>query len=71
MVKIWVRNINTDDINEVGSLNFGSDDWQNAYSEMINRGYKFQIGFPVGSPPRDYKKYNGFIWSKRDYHSHI
>ena len=50
MDKIWVRNITTDDINKVGSLNFGGDEWQNAYSEMIKRGYKFQIGRAKENP---------------------
>ena len=49
MEKIWVRNINTNDINKVGSLNFGADCWQDAYSEMIERGYSFQIGNPKGN----------------------
>ena len=44
MDKIWVRNILIGDIDRIGSLSFGSDDWQEAYSEMIQRGYKFKIG---------------------------
>ena len=49
MEKIWVRNINTHDIDKVDSLNYGSDQWQEAYSEMIERGYRFQIGNPKGN----------------------
>ncbi len=57
MEKIWVRNININDINKVGSLNFGADYWQDAYSEMIERGYRFQIGNPKGN----YNQCWGFI----------
>ena len=49
MEKIWVRNINTHDIDKVDALNYGSDQWQEAYSEMIERGYRFQIGNPKGN----------------------
>ncbi len=49
MDRIWVRNINTNDIDKVGSLSFGADNWQAAYSEMIERGYEFQVGTPEGN----------------------
>ena len=55
MSKIWVRNIITDDIDKVGSLSYGSDNWEKAYAEMIQKGYKFQIGEPLGL----YKDYYG------------
>ena len=48
MDKIWVRNIPTNDINKVSSLNFGADNWENAYQEMIDRGYAFEIGKQLG-----------------------
>ena len=55
MSKIWIRNVITNDINKVGSLSYGSEMWEKAYSEMIKKGYKFEIGNPRGN----YEKYYG------------
>ena len=47
--KIWVRNIRTNKMSEVPFQDYGSDPWEAAFEEMINKGYEFEIGNPFGN----------------------
>ena len=47
---IWVRNVPVDTLDRVKSCNFGSEHWEEAYAEMISKGYVFELGYEKGHP---------------------